>query len=68
MSTATAFLDPKALLKTWTAFDRVAHLRPTRHRNGSSRMQAPLRSLLRAERAFHLINTRTRSDRPGNGR
>jgi HTH-type transcriptional regulator/antitoxin HigA len=30
MTTATASLDIKALQKTWTAFDRVAHLHPIR--------------------------------------
>ncbi|MBL8380999.1 MAG: helix-turn-helix domain-containing protein [Burkholderiales bacterium] len=30
MTTATAFVDIKALQSTWAAFDRVAHLRPIR--------------------------------------
>ena len=30
MTTATASVDIKALQSTWTAFDRVAHLRPIR--------------------------------------
>ncbi len=30
MTAATASLDIKALQKTWTAFDRIAHLRPIR--------------------------------------
>jgi len=30
MTSATAFVDIKALQSTWAAFDRVAHLRPIR--------------------------------------
>ncbi len=46
MTTATASLDIKALLKTWAAFDRVAHLRPIRSKGEYDRTVALMNYLL----------------------
>ena len=46
MTTATATLDIKALQKTWSAFDRVAHLRPIRTGDEYDRTVALMNYLL----------------------
>lgn len=46
MTTATAFVDVKALQSTWAAFDRVAHLRPIRSEKEYDRTVALMNSLL----------------------
>ena len=46
MTTATASFDVKALLKTWVAFDRIAHLRPIRNDKEYDRIVALLNYLL----------------------
>ena len=46
MTTATAFVDVKALQSTWAAFDRVAQLRPIRSEKEYDRTVALMNSLL----------------------
>lgn len=46
MATAIHSLDVKALQKTWSAFDRVAHLRPIRSEKEYDRMSALMNNLL----------------------
>ncbi len=46
MTNATASLDAKVLQKTWTAFDRVAHLRPIRSEKEYERTLALMNTLL----------------------
>ncbi len=46
MTTATASVDIKALQKTWTAFDRIAHLRPIRTEEEYDRKVSLMNTLL----------------------
>lgn len=46
MGVATEGIDIKALQKTWTAFDRVAHLRPIRNDEEYDRTVALMNNLL----------------------
>lgn len=46
MTTATATIDINALQKTWSAFDRVAHLRPIRNDTEYERTVALMNYLL----------------------
>lgn len=46
MQTATESVDVQALQATWTAFDRLAHLRPIRSEAEYDRMVAFMNSLL----------------------
>jgi HTH-type transcriptional regulator / antitoxin HigA len=46
MQTATAAIDVKGLQKAWTAFDRIAHLRPIRSDKEYERTVALMNTLL----------------------
>ena len=46
--TAVASIDVKGLQKAWTAFDRIAHLRPIHNNKEYRRMVALMNALLDA--------------------